>query len=211
MIILEYSMDHPLLRQTRQRVPETEIRWENSELGASPSPQFLVWVTTPDWDAFDEAVADDPSVTNPVVLTESGESRMYRFDFTDESLEVALEPEIIRCGGKVEQGMSAGARWEVRMRLPDREAAHQIVQFCRENDIEVTILRVFSQTELETIGTAGMTDAQRETLLEALECGYLEIPRECSLTELGDRLGVSESAASQRFRRGVKNLIQQRK
>lgn len=83
------------------------------------------------------------------------------------------------------------------------------IQFCRDHGIKMTIQRVFSQTELEKIGTSGMTDAQRETLVEAVECGYLEIPRECSLTELGAELGVSESAASQRFRRGVKNLIQQ--
>ncbi|MFC7026439.1 helix-turn-helix domain-containing protein [Halomicroarcula sp. GCM10025710] len=32
-------------------------------------------------------------------------------------------------------------------------------------------------------------------------------PRGCSLEELGEQLGISRSATSERFRRGVKNLV----
>ncbi|WP_380681753.1 helix-turn-helix domain-containing protein [Salinigranum sp. GCM10025319] len=54
-----------------------------------------------------------------------------------------------------------------------------------------------------------LTEAQRETLIEASESGYLEVPRACSLAELGDRLEISDSSASERFRRGVNQLVRQ--
>ncbi|WP_256527528.1 helix-turn-helix domain-containing protein [Natrinema marinum] len=42
----------------------------------------------------------------------------------------------------------------------------------------------------------------------AVETGYLDIPRSCSLAELGDRFDISPNAAFERFRRGVKALVE---
>jgi hypothetical protein len=57
---------------------------------------------------------------------------------------------------------------------------------------------------------SGLTDRQREALRVALETGYFSVPRETSLEDLAKRLDVSDTAASQRLRRGVENLIADR-
>ncbi|WP_227377759.1 helix-turn-helix domain-containing protein [Haladaptatus halobius] len=54
---------------------------------------------------------------------------------------------------------------------------------------------------------SGLTDTQRETLLSAVDYGYFEIPRESSLAELATQLGISQNAASERIRCGVKQLV----
>lgn len=52
-----------------------------------------------------------------------------------------------------------------------------------------------------------LIDEQHDTLIEAIECGYYDIPRETNLEEFSDRLGLSHQAVSERVRRGVKNLV----
>jgi predicted DNA binding protein len=37
--------------------------------------------------------------------------------------------------------------------------------------------------------------------------GYFEIPREASTSDIGDRLGISAQAVSERLRRGHRKLV----
>jgi hypothetical protein len=53
----------------------------------------------------------------------------------------------------------------------------------------------------------GLTAAQREAIRAAADRGYFKVPREVSLKELAEQLGVSEQAVSQRLRRGLGNLV----
>jgi predicted DNA binding protein len=53
-----------------------------------------------------------------------------------------------------------------------------------------------------------LTELQQETLVAALEAGYYELPREVTMGELAERLGVSQQALAKRLRRGYRNLIE---
>ncbi|WP_254531435.1 helix-turn-helix domain-containing protein [Natrinema gelatinilyticum] len=53
-----------------------------------------------------------------------------------------------------------------------------------------------------------MTDRQQETLIVAVDAGCLDIPQSCSLAKLGERSDISSNAASERFRHGVKPLVE---
>lgn len=52
-----------------------------------------------------------------------------------------------------------------------------------------------------------LTAAQRDLLALALEKGYYETPRECTLTELADAAGVAKSTASERLHRAESAVI----
>ncbi|MUW13896.1 bacterio-opsin activator [Halorubrum sp. CBA1125] len=54
-----------------------------------------------------------------------------------------------------------------------------------------------------------LTDRQRKYLTVAHRRGYFEVPRECTLAELSDVLGVDKSSASETIRRGVDRIITQ--
>jgi hypothetical protein len=93
-------------------------------------------------------------------------------------------------------------------------------------DVEVTAARdrlsAFT-TRLEAFGMAFdveyvrelvhseslLTDRQQELLDEAVEAGYYDTPRECSLTELADRAGVAKSTASETLHRVEEKIIKQ--
>lgn len=52
-----------------------------------------------------------------------------------------------------------------------------------------------------------LTDRQREVLETALLMGYFEVPRECTLAELSDSLGIDPSTASTVLRRGESRIV----
>ncbi|WP_290816804.1 helix-turn-helix domain-containing protein [Halovivax sp.] len=53
-----------------------------------------------------------------------------------------------------------------------------------------------------------LTDAQRELLLAAVEQGYYETPRRCTLTELADHVGLAKSTCSETLHRVEENLVE---
>jgi hypothetical protein len=53
-----------------------------------------------------------------------------------------------------------------------------------------------------------LTDRQRDVLLAALDAGYYTTPRECTLTELADRLGTAKSTLSETLRRAESHVVE---
>lgn len=208
MIIVEFTIDHPVLLEPLNRVPGVEVVWEETYDRPEGPAQMIVWIDSDDFAAIDAAVDDDPSVENPTVLTEVDGRRLYRVDFTGLGRETNLMPQLIDAGSVLQKAVGTNDGWQCRGRFPDRDAVEQIHRFCREHDIEFSFDRIYEQADREAENGPALSDAQRETLIEAVDSGYLAIPRECSLAELGERLDVSESAASERFRRAVRNLVE---
>ncbi|MEF8775287.1 MAG: helix-turn-helix domain-containing protein [Haloarculaceae archaeon] len=54
-----------------------------------------------------------------------------------------------------------------------------------------------------------VTDRQRRLLLEAVERGYYDTPRECTLTELADGLGIAKSTCSEILHRAEEAVVKQ--
>lgn len=209
MILAEFTLDHPLLRETLGRFPDVELTWERSYATPDGTMQTIVWVTGDDFGAFEVAMDRDRSVANPTAITQVGDRRLYRIDMVGEGREMSIMP-LLMDTGAVHEGLTATAEgWQNRVRFPDRAAIERVHRFCRDNGVGFTLDRLFELTEVSSGETLELTPAQRETLVTALEAGYLEIPRASTLAELGTLLGISESAASERFRRSVARLIEQ--
>jgi hypothetical protein len=99
--------------------------------------------------------------------------------------------------------------WHERWLVPDREALHEIWEGAREEGFEFEIIEFRSQgrTDPEYPGGGAPTDEQREALLAAYEHGYFAEPRETSLEELAEVLGLSPTAVGGRLRRGMRSLV----
>ena len=54
---------------------------------------------------------------------------------------------------------------------------------------------------------AVLTDRQRECLGVALREGYFEVPRECTLAEVAETVGIDKSTASEILRRGESRVL----
>ncbi|WP_042664620.1 helix-turn-helix domain-containing protein [Haloferax sp. ATB1] len=208
MLIAEFTIDHPVLLTPLREIPDIEVEWEETYRGADDRTQMLFSVRSDDFAAVERALADDPAVTNPTLLDNTGDRRFYRVDFTPIGDETSLMPEFISVGGVLQRAVGTNNGWRCHAQFPSRDAFRHIMEFCRDHDITVSVKRLYEETYQDG-ASVSLTDAQREMLVVASECGYLEIPRTCSLAELGEQLDISDSSASERFRRGVKQLIQQ--
>ena len=207
MIIAEYTLDHVILRGTLERDQSATVTWEESHTGPTGERRFLAWVESDDYDAFEDGLRADPSITAPEILTEPAGRRLYRFDLTAEAEATDIMPLLMEVGGVHRQLVGTSDGWRNRTQFPSREAFERLHQFCTENGIAFTFHRIWEQRDRHVTGPTTLTEEQREILRAAVENGYLEIPRRCSLAELGSALDISESAASERFRRAAKNLV----
>lgn len=209
LVIAEYTLNHPILRETLQLVPGIELTWEDSYTDLNGRMWVIAWIDCEDFDALDAAIVDDPTVAEPTLLAEASGRRLYRLELVDRGAEASIMPVVVEVGGVHLELAATSEGWRNRTRYPSREAFEQVYRFCLDHDIGFEFHRLYERSELFSPDTPDLSDAQCETLIEAVDSGYLDIPRGSSLEVLGDRLGISESAASERFRRGVKTLVEE--
>lgn len=54
-----------------------------------------------------------------------------------------------------------------------------------------------------------LTERQRRLVIEATEAGYYDTPRECSLTDVAERLDIAKSTASETLHRAEEKVVKQ--
>lgn len=108
------------------------------------------------------------------------------------------------------EGIGAGDEWTFSVRFPSSDRLSTFYQRCLEDDIAIDVTRINGEAPVFDGGAfrMGLTTAQRELLETALEAGYFDVPRRITLSELGERFGISDSAASQRLRRGLSEVLE---
>jgi predicted DNA binding protein len=70
-------------------------------------------------------------------------------------------------------------------------------------DITFEIVSVTPSPDPATL----LTDRQREFIIEAVTRGYYATPRQCSLTDLADAMGVTKGSASRVLHRAEEAII----
>lgn len=97
--------------------------------------------------------------------------------------------------------------WRFWLFCPEPANLSRFHHACRSADIQMALERTYRPGGLRPIPTLLLTDPQREAILLAYEAGYFESPRQTTLEELGEELGISRQAVSDRLRRGFHELI----
>lgn len=212
MLLATLLIDYPILRETLSRAPDVTVTWEQSDLTADGDHQTLVWVDGDEFAAFDAGLEADPTVTDPVRVVEFGDRRLYQLELTPDGHRASVYPLVVEEGGVLQEVTATSEGWRFRVAFPDDEALERFYAFFTDHDLEVELRKLYEKGQsVDGPGTRsefGVTEYQREALVAAVAAGYLDIPRSCSLAELGDRLEISPNATSERFRRGVKTLIE---
>lgn len=165
-------------------------------------PYFSVPNT--DADAVHEVLRDSSLVEEVRVIDAMADETMFRVKWSPDV--DGLLDAIVHTEGAVLESEGLGDRWSFRIRFPEHEQLSAFYRSCTDKGIalelkEVNQTRSFDDTELS------LTDPQREALLTALSEGYYRVPREITLRELAEKLDISDTALSQRLRRGLAVLI----
>ena len=207
MLMGTFRLDYPILRETLACVPDATLTWVQSDLTEDDQHKMLVWLEHDEQSAFCDGLEDDPTVTSYSRLTTVDGRHLYHLELTDEGHRESIYPVIVEQGIVLDHVTASVDGWEFRTTFPDHDALEQFRSFCADHDLDIVLRQLYEERETVDHVRYGLTDRQRETLVTAVDAGYLEIPRACSLADLGDRLGVSSNAASERFRRGVQTLV----
>jgi len=86
-------------------------------------------------------------------------------------------------------------------------ALNVVWTYAKERNISMDIVEVYGNRDTNDEVSYGLTDEQAVALRTAYENGYFSEPREISLNDAADEIGLSSTAMSGRLRRGMRNLI----
>lgn len=171
-------------------------------LSALPGEDFgvgLVEITAPSLPAVVQAVDDAPEVEELNLLKRHEDTSLVQFETTDPML---LFP-IMSSGIPLEMPfdiVDGEAVWDVTT-SQDRlsELGDQLDAF----GIQYTVEEVRYHLQTEQL----LTERQESLVDRALELGYYDTPRECTLTELAEDVGLAKSTCSETLHRAEGKII----
>ena len=186
------------------QLPGVKIELERIIPGRDVLIPFF-WVRGTEADNIEGAFDAHPGVRE-IRLVDSVEDEYllrveWRLDYDDVLTALAeTEVPIIRATGTNQQ-------WTFEIRGENRSDIAAFQQLCQELNIPVTLTELHALTPVDTAAEAGLTDPQQEALALAYDRGYFDSPREVTLEEIGEELGITQQAVGSRIRKGSKYVI----
>lgn len=194
-----------LLAETIRTLPAVEFTCE--PVVESGVDTLLPMVRAHGADSADLAAAldADPDVERATLVAAFDDGGLFRVDWGS-NVQLLVQM-ITNSQATILDLSSRGNRWSLRVLYPSREDLATTASFCERHELsfEVESIRSFDGG---TGGRYGLTAEQYETLRVAWERGYFRIPREADLSDLGEELGLSHQAVSERLRRGHEQLLE---
>ncbi|MFC4358076.1 helix-turn-helix domain-containing protein [Halobium salinum] len=153
--------------------------------------------------------ADAAAAVEAVAVEDDSDAAVYRVRWTGRPggvFDCVREAE-----GTLLEAVGTDGAWAFVARLPSR-GFEPFQSACARVGLDTAIRSVNSGPPRYRRGTPPsawdkLTRAQAETLALAIDAGYFEVPRKASLSDLATQLGISDSAVSQRLRRGLSALL----
>lgn len=195
----EFSLGRALSLDATERV-----RLETVVPTSDATVPYL-WVPTEDADDVETSLSTSPLVDTAEVVDETGEETLFRVRWEDavDGVLAALRD----TGGALLKASGTADLWTFRARFGHHDDVSVFHQRCLDAGISLTLEELHDRATGDD-GDETVTDAQREALLAALEAGYYDVPRAVTLEQLADRLDISDTALSQRLRRGTRSLLE---
>lgn len=162
----------------------------------------LFWLRPADADDVPAALRGHPSVESLTRLTAVADAALYGVSW---DLDDAFVAAVRAADGVVARATGTAASWSFRLQFPSRASLREFDADCRDRGVGVDVDRV------QDAGLPGSADSltaeQRTALVEAYHRGFFDVPRGVTQEGLAEALGVSDSAVSQRVRRGMARLV----
>ena len=203
---LEIPASEFALSATFDAVPDAEFEVERVVAYDRDRLLPFTWATVNESssEALDEALESDPSVEGVELLSDLGDERLYRMDWVravDFILHLLSEEHATVLTALGEQN-----KWLLRMLFPDRDSLSRSYDFCETRGLSVEVTSIYELDERRS-GQFGLTADQLESLVTASKQGYYNVPRDATLQDVAELLGISHQALSERLRRGHGRLV----
>ena len=204
-IIAEFSLPHRelALAQTFSRVPGLVLEAERTVAHSAARSIPYLWAVGTATDVEQELGAD-PTTRRVSWSTTAGSDALYEIEWApavERRIETLLDADVT-----VLTLVGRATGWTLRVRATDHETVAAYRNRLREATCSVTLDRLRTPESPVADGQFLLTDKQREALVAAQQLGYFDIPREITLSDLADELGISQQALSKRLRRAQQTI-----
>lgn len=206
-ITVKSQIDHKklALKPTLNKLDDIQLR-VISQVNTDPSSDIFPYlVEYKDIQEFENTIDADPTVENYELISSNDGTGIYYIEYSDETK--LLSEVVTAVNGFMTEAKTKDRGWLVQLQLPDREALNTIWEFAEEENIHMEIISIYDCWGGDAEMSYGLTPEQEEALVVALESGYFSEPREKTLSETADEVGLSSTAMSGRLRRGMRNLV----
>ncbi|MFC7155646.1 helix-turn-helix domain-containing protein [Halomarina halobia] len=206
-IVAAYRTSSPelVLATAVTTVPEVKLDVAHAVSTDRGRPTWFLWADGTDLDAFECAMADDPTVTDVERMREVADARLYTLQVT-RAASVYADSRWSDLDASNYASRFRDGWWNSVTRFADRGTLDAYLAFLDQRDVTVELDDVF--VTLASNGERPLTRCQRETVEFAYRRGFFEIPREATMSDLADEFDVSEQAISQRLRRAYARLVE---
>ncbi|MDX1748148.1 MAG: helix-turn-helix domain-containing protein [Halobacteriales archaeon] len=113
-----------------------------------------------------------------------------------------------RVDGRIVSAVGGRDGWTLTLRFPDDAALESFYADVIEDGLDLQLKQLGAADAGPRSGEPAVTRKQRETLVHAFEAGYFDIPRQVTLADIADDLGITEQGVSERLRRGLAGLLE---
>ena len=162
------------------------------------------WVRGTETDDVEAAFDPHPGVTAIRMVDSVEDEYLLRAEWKQEYFGILSA--LARANVVVLTGLGSKEEWRFEVRGESQAAIAEFREYCQEHDIPIEITAVHAMLPIKGEGYE-LTETQREALVLAYERGYFDTPREASLEEIADELGITQQSLSSRLRRGHRRLI----
>ncbi|MXV63231.1 hypothetical protein GS429_14375 [Natronorubrum sp. JWXQ-INN-674] len=167
-------------------------------------PFVFVW-SDGAFDSIEADIRDDPAVTGLEEIEQVEGGRLYRVRWdgsTDGLGEAIRESE-----ATLLEAVGTGDSWTFEIRFREQERIERFQELVAEFDLELVLERLHTQLEISPSMEYDLTEKQVAALATAFESGFFENPKETTLEEVGEELGLSDAAVAGRINRGLDRLL----
>ncbi|WP_049947519.1 helix-turn-helix domain-containing protein [Candidatus Halobonum tyrrellensis] len=170
-----------------------------SALTGDDSGVGLVEITAPELQALLDDLRENGSVTELTVLERTAETALVQFETTMPLLLLPVEDSGVplTMPFTIQEGE---AEWELT--APQHRISNLGTQL-NEFGISFTVDEIRQQIEPEQV----LTDRQLRLVRAAVEEGYYDTPRRCSLTDLAETVGLAKSTCSETLHRAEERVM----
>lgn len=207
-IVAEFTItsDQFLLGRLLKEHPDLSVEIERV-VPASKRVMPYVWGYGDELDRFETAMQEQSEIKSLIVLDRLPDSALYKIEWEEPVQNVITG--IAETNATILEA-HGGEEWLFRIRFDDHAGLAAFHNYCVEHGITYHLNRVYSLRD-ESVANLlyGLTNAQREVLVKAVELGYFKVPREVTFAELAEEFGISEQAVSERVRRATDKVLQQ--
>ncbi|KTG30607.1 helix-turn-helix domain-containing protein [Haloferax profundi] len=173
-------------------------------ISSDPVPYFTT--TGPNVDSIEDVLDSHANVEHFELVSSGPERRLYRCQWSLQ--DGGIISTIQAHDGIVREMVGTKDGWTLSVFFPTNDHAAQFHDTCLDRRLEIDVRRVEpSSVDERHPATSDLSEKQLTALELAFSQGYFETPKEASLADIADDIGISEQALSQRIRRALNRLV----